>query len=31
MLKPSDVAEAVIWIATRPVHVGVSVLRIGPA
>ncbi len=31
MLKPSDVAEAVLWIASRPAHVGVSVLRIGPA
>lgn len=31
MLKPADVAEAVLWIATRPSHVGVGVLRLGPA
>lgn len=31
MLRPEDVAEAVHWIATRPPHVAVGVLRIGPA
>ena len=30
MLKPADVAEAVVWIATRPPHISVSVLRLGP-
>lgn len=31
MLRPADVAEAVVWIATRPAHVGVGVIRLGPA
>lgn len=31
MLKPEDVAEAVLWVATRPPHVDVDWLRLGPA
>ena len=31
MLRPDDVAEAVLWIATRPAHVDVDWLRLGPA
>jgi len=31
MLRPADVAEAVRWIATRPAHVDVDWLRVGPA
>jgi NAD(P)-dependent dehydrogenase (short-subunit alcohol dehydrogenase family) len=31
MLRPSDVAEAILWIATRPAHVDVDWLRLGPA
>jgi len=31
MLKPEDVAEAVLWVATRPAHVDVDWLRLGPA
>jgi len=31
MLRPEDVAEAVLWIATRPAHVDVDWLRMGPA
>ena len=31
MLKPSDVAEAVLFAATRPAHVHVDWLRLGPA
>lgn len=31
MLKPEDVAEAVVWVATRPAHVDVDWLRLGPA
>jgi NAD(P)-dependent dehydrogenase (short-subunit alcohol dehydrogenase family) len=31
MLLPADVAEAVLWIATRPARVGVGVLQLGPA
>ncbi len=31
MLKPPDVAEAVLWVATRPQHVDVDCLRLGPA
>lgn len=30
MLRPADVAEAVCWIATRPAHVDVDWLRLGP-
>jgi NAD(P)-dependent dehydrogenase (short-subunit alcohol dehydrogenase family) len=30
MLRPADVAEAVFWIATRPAHVDVDWLRLGP-
>jgi len=31
MLRPQDVAEAVVWVATRPVQVDVEWLRMGPA
>lgn len=31
MLRPSDVAAAVAWIATRPSHVDVATLQLGPA
>jgi NAD(P)-dependent dehydrogenase (short-subunit alcohol dehydrogenase family) len=31
MLRPADVAEAVRWLATRPPHVQVDWLRMGPA
>jgi len=31
MLRPADVAEAVRWIATRPRHVDVGVIQLGPA
>lgn len=31
MLRPADVAEAVCWIASRPAHVDVDWLRLGPA
>lgn len=31
MLRPEDVAEAVLWIATRPSHVDIDWLRLGPA
>ncbi len=31
MLRPADVAEAVLWLATRPPHVHVDWLRLGPA
>lgn len=31
MLRPSDVADAVIWVAARPPHVDVDWLRLGPA
>jgi 3-hydroxy acid dehydrogenase/malonic semialdehyde reductase len=31
MLRPEDVAQAVIWVAGRPKHVDVDWLRIGPA
>lgn len=31
MLRPEDVAEAVIWVASRPDHVDVDWLRVGPA
>jgi ribitol 2-dehydrogenase len=30
MLRAEDVAEAVLWVATRPAHVAVSELRIEP-
>jgi NAD(P)-dependent dehydrogenase (short-subunit alcohol dehydrogenase family) len=31
MLRPEDVAEAVLWVATRPPQVDVDWLRLGPA
>jgi len=31
MLRPDDVAQAVVWVATRPNHVEVDWLRLGPA
>lgn len=31
MLRPEDVAEAVLWVATRPPRVDVDWLRLGPA
>jgi NAD(P)-dependent dehydrogenase (short-subunit alcohol dehydrogenase family) len=31
MLKPEDVAEAVTWAVTQPPHVGVELIRLGPA
>lgn len=31
MLRPMDVAEAVVWVAGRPSHVDVDWLRLGPA
>ena len=31
MLRPEDVADAVVWVATRPAHVDVDWLRLGPA
>ena len=31
MLRPQDVAEAVTWVASRPGHVDVDWLRLGPA
>ena len=31
MLRPEDVAEAVVWVASRPAHVDVDWLRLGPA
>jgi NAD(P)-dependent dehydrogenase (short-subunit alcohol dehydrogenase family) len=31
MLRVEDVAEAVVWVATRPAHVDVDWLRLGPA
>jgi NADP-dependent 3-hydroxy acid dehydrogenase YdfG len=31
MLRPDDVAEAVAFLVTRPPHVEVDWLRIGPA
>ena len=30
MLRPSDVAEAVVFVASRPPHVHIDWLRIGP-
>ena len=29
MLRPDDVAEAVLWVVTRPAHVDVNELRLG--
>jgi NAD(P)-dependent dehydrogenase (short-subunit alcohol dehydrogenase family) len=31
MLRPEDVAEAILFVATRPAHVDVDWLRLGPA
>ena len=31
MLQPEDVAEAVVWVASRPPHVDIDWLRLGPA
>ena len=31
MLRPEDVAAAVVWVAGRPAHVDVDWLRLGPA
>jgi NAD(P)-dependent dehydrogenase (short-subunit alcohol dehydrogenase family) len=31
MLRPEDVAQAVLWVASRPGHVDVDWLRLGPA
>lgn len=31
MLKPADVAEAVVWVASRPAHVDIDWIRLGPA
>lgn len=31
MLRPEDVAEAVVWVASRPDHVDVDWIRLGPA
>jgi NADP-dependent 3-hydroxy acid dehydrogenase YdfG len=31
MLRPADVAEAIVWVATRPAHVDIDWLRLGPA
>ena len=31
MLRPEDVAEAVLWVASRPAQVDVDWLRLGPA
>jgi NAD(P)-dependent dehydrogenase (short-subunit alcohol dehydrogenase family) len=30
MLRPADVADAVLWVATRPMHVDVECVRMGP-
>lgn len=30
MLKPADVAGAVVWAVTQPAHVGVELIRLGP-
>lgn len=31
MLRPHDVAEAILWVVTRPARVVVEMLRVGPA
>lgn len=31
MLRPEDVAEAVLWVATRPAHLDIECVRLGPA
>jgi NADP-dependent 3-hydroxy acid dehydrogenase YdfG len=31
MLRPEDVAEAIVWVAERPAHVDIDWLRLGPA
>jgi NAD(P)-dependent dehydrogenase (short-subunit alcohol dehydrogenase family) len=31
MLRPEDVADAVLWVASRPSHVDIDWLRLGPA
>jgi NAD(P)-dependent dehydrogenase (short-subunit alcohol dehydrogenase family) len=31
MLRPADVAEAIVFVATRPAHVAIDWLRLGPA
>ena len=31
MLRPEDVAEAVVWVATRPPHVDIEWIRLEPA
>lgn len=31
MLRPEDVADAVCWVAARPLHVDVDWIRLGPA
>jgi NADP-dependent 3-hydroxy acid dehydrogenase YdfG len=30
MLRPADVAEAILFVATRPPHVVIDWLRLGP-
>jgi NADP-dependent 3-hydroxy acid dehydrogenase YdfG len=30
MLRPNDVAEAILFVATRPPHVSIDWLRLGP-
>jgi NADP-dependent 3-hydroxy acid dehydrogenase YdfG len=31
MLRPGDVADAVLWVATRPPRLDVDWIRLGPA
>jgi NADP-dependent 3-hydroxy acid dehydrogenase YdfG len=31
MLRPDDVAEAIVWVATRPARVAIESLRINPS
>jgi NADP-dependent 3-hydroxy acid dehydrogenase YdfG len=31
MLRPTDVADAILFVATRPPHVLIDWLRLGPA
>jgi NADP-dependent 3-hydroxy acid dehydrogenase YdfG len=31
MLRPADVADAILFVATRPAHVHIDWLRLGPA